>query len=175
MTAATVHQLTLPSGPPPAARRDPGPASRIVVVAPGEIPPGAVVLGHVVALPEGTDGGSPATERRPAPAPDLRTGLVVDPVARRVLRDGQEVSLTRREFDLLAHLVRHPGQVFTRSQLLSAVWDLHQPAFAPPRTVDVHVARLRRKLGAPHAGALQSLRGVGYRWSERTRIAGGPA
>jgi Transcriptional regulatory protein, C terminal len=166
MTPATVHHLSPPPAPPPSA--GPGDAPRIVLVPPGEIPPGAVVLGHVVAL---------AVEGPPVPAPaaplqgQAQSGLVVDAVARRVVRDGSEVSLTRREFDLLAHLVGHPGQVFTRAQLLASVWELPQPGFAPPRTVDVHVARLRRKLGT-HASALQSLRGVGYRWCERTRIAG---
>jgi hypothetical protein len=101
------------------------------------------------------------------------TGLVVDRWGRRVLRDGHEVRLTRREFELLEHLVAHPGRVFTRDQLMTAVWDFADPRYAPARTVDVHVSRLRRKLGAAHSAPLESLRGVGYRWAGRPTPVGG--
>lgn len=92
------------------------------------------------------------------PGPLRHGGLVVDEQARRVSADGREVELTRREFDLLAALLRDPGRVHTRERLLELVWG--SPDFHA-KTVDVHVAGLRRKLG----GALQirSLRGVGYR------------
>jgi DNA-binding response OmpR family regulator len=169
MSSATVHRLTQQ---PATARAAALPlvggadAPRIVVVPPGEVPADAVVLGHVVALPP-----RPGGAEHPSSRIEACTGLVVDAFARRVLRDGQEVTLTRREFDLLLHLVSNAGQVFTRAQLLATVWDLPHPAYAPRRTVDVHVARLRRKLGA-RAVPLQSLRGVGYRWAERTRALG---
>jgi DNA-binding response OmpR family regulator len=78
---------------------------------------------------------------------------------RTVLRAGARVELTRREFDLLLHLVKHPRQVFTRTQLLRVVWG---DALSGDRTVDVHVARLRRKLAVP---LLETVRGVGYRLS----------
>jgi DNA-binding response OmpR family regulator len=89
----------------------------------------------------------------------LRHGhLEVDEHARRVSIDGREVELTRREFDLLAALLRDPERVHTRQALLDIVWG--SPDFQP-KTVDVHVAGLRRKLG--DALRISSLRGVGYR------------
>jgi DNA-binding response OmpR family regulator len=77
---------------------------------------------------------------------------------------GQEVELTRREFDLLAHLVDQPQRVLTRRNLLDAVWHTYDVA-GGTRTVDVHVHRLRSKLGEPLARALVTVRGVGYRWA----------
>lgn len=89
----------------------------------------------------------------------LRSGAVeVKLDERRCLVSGNEVLLTRREFDLLALLVEHAGQVFSREQLLGSVWG--SPYFTV-KTVDVHISALRRKL----VGALtiSALRGVGYR------------
>jgi DNA-binding response OmpR family regulator len=77
---------------------------------------------------------------------------------RRVWADGAEVALTSTEFDLLAQLMRRPRQVFERAQLLSAVWGY--AAAAGTRTVDVHVAQLRAKLG--QASPIRTVRGVGY-------------
>lgn len=108
----------------------------------------------------------PASEPDPEPVPERRIGpgLLLDLDGRRVLATGLPLDLTRREFDLLAHLATRPGRVLTRAQLLAAVWSSADAADAGPRTVDVHVARLRRKLG-PHGAPLSTLRGVGYRWS----------
>ena len=69
--------------------------------------------------------------------------------AREVTVDGGEVELTQREFDLLEYLVRHRGQVVTRDQLLESVWGFVSPG--ETRTVEVHVASLRKKLGRPGA------------------------
>ncbi len=77
---------------------------------------------------------------------------------RRCLVDGDEVALTRREFDLLVLLMERPGQVFSREQLLERVWG---SPFFTAKTVDVHVSALRRKLGA--AVGISAMRGVGYR------------
>jgi DNA-binding response OmpR family regulator len=89
----------------------------------------------------------------------LRSGAVeLDQEARRVTVDGKEVELTRREFDLLAALLRDPDRVRTRDALLEQVWG---STYLQPKTVDVHVAALRRKLG--DALKISSLRGVGYR------------
>lgn len=89
----------------------------------------------------------------------LRVGTVELDVGRRRARvSGQEVVLTTTEFDLLAHLMRSPGQVYAREQLLSAVWGY--TSAAGTRTVDVHVAQLRAKLGP--ASPLRTVRGVGY-------------
>jgi DNA-binding response OmpR family regulator len=97
--------------------------------------------------------GTPGDERV------LVTGEVtVDPARRRVVAAGVEVSLTATEFDLLAYLMRRPGRVFTREQLLSEVWGY--AAAAGTRTVDVHIAQLRGKLGG--ASPLRTVRGVGY-------------
>jgi DNA-binding response OmpR family regulator len=84
--------------------------------------------------------------------------VVVDRNSRRVSVAGREVTLTTTEFDLLAMLVRRPGRVFTREELLSAVWGYS--AAAGTRTVDVHIAQLRAKLG--DASPLRTVRGVGY-------------
>lgn len=89
----------------------------------------------------------------------LRAGQVsVDPGARRVNVDGQPVELTATEFDLLAYLLQHPGRVYSREHLLSAVWGY--AAAAGTRTVDVHVSQLRNKLG--EASPIRTVRGVGY-------------
>ena len=82
----------------------------------------------------------------------------LDEQARRVLVDGQEVEFTRREFDLLAALLRDPDRAHTREALLERVWG---STFLQSKTVDVHIAGLRRKLG--DALTISSLRGVGYR------------
>jgi rhodanese-related sulfurtransferase len=74
----------------------------------------------------------------------------------------RELELTRMEFDLLAHLVETPHRVHTRSQLLGTLWESSWDGGT--RTVDVHVHRLRSKLGSPWARSLVTVRGVGYRW-----------
>lgn len=83
----------------------------------------------------------------------------LDPQAREVTVGGEVVDLTRREFDLLIYLVTRPGRVFTRTQLLEAIWGY--PGDVDSRTVDVHVAQLRRKLGA--LSPVKTVRGVGYK------------
>jgi DNA-binding response OmpR family regulator len=101
--------------------------------------------------------------RRAAPPPDREEVLTlgelrVEVDRRRAHAGTAEVALTSTEFDLLTHLLRAPGRVFTREQLLSAVWGY--AAAAGTRTVDVHVAQLRAKLGA--ASPIRTVRGVGY-------------
>ena len=100
--------------------------------------------------------------RRTTPAaasPVLAVGPVrLDESRRRVSVDGREVALTATEFALLAHLMRRPGQVFSRDQLLAAVWGYSSVAGA--RTVDVHVAQVRAKLGP--TSPIRTVRGVGY-------------
>ncbi|MDP1876178.1 MAG: response regulator transcription factor [Actinomycetota bacterium] len=89
----------------------------------------------------------------------LEVGAVVlDPVTRRVTVAGEAVSLTATEFDLLAHLMGHPGRVYSREQLLSEVWGY--AAVVGTRTVDVHVAQVRGKLG--DLNPIRTVRGVGY-------------
>jgi two-component system response regulator RegX3 len=85
--------------------------------------------------------------------------LSIDRRRRTVRIDDSEVALTRKEFDLLAVLADEPGIVVTRQQLLEEVWDPHW--YGPTKTIDVHVASLRKKLGDP--GWIETVRGVGLR------------
>ena len=99
------------------------------------------------------------TEPAAAQQGRLTAGTVtLDPETRRTTAAGVPVDLTTTEFDLLAHLMRRPGRVFPREELLADVWGY--PAGTPTRTVDVHVAQLRAKLGA--ALEVRTVRGVGY-------------
>lgn len=94
-----------------------------------------------------------------AAADVLRAGsLMLDPQTRAVRVGERPTTLTATEFDLLSHLMRHPGRVFTREQLLAAAWSTG--ASAGVRTVDVHIAQLRAKLGT--ASPIRTVRGVGY-------------
>jgi DNA-binding response OmpR family regulator len=95
----------------------------------------------------------------------LRAGDVsIDLDARRVERAGQTIPLKRKEFDLLVHLMRQPGRVFTRNELLESVWGY--PFGDDTRTIDVHIRWLREKIeedpGNPRR--LETVRGVGYRF-----------
>jgi two-component system response regulator ResD len=90
--------------------------------------------------------------------------LTLDPVARRVTVRGEEIQLTVREYDLLLHFVRHPGQVFSREQLMDSVWQYS--FYTDTSTVTVHVRRLRAKIEADPSSPrwLQTVWGVGYRF-----------
>jgi DNA-binding response OmpR family regulator len=90
-------------------------------------------------------------------------GLVVDPVSRTAELDGTELTLNRKEFDLLFALASRPGEVVTKRQLLAEVWQM--PWGGADRTVDVHLSWLRRKLGetAAEPRYLLSVRGVGVK------------
>jgi two-component system response regulator ResD len=90
--------------------------------------------------------------------------LELDPVARRVTVRGEEAHLTVREYDLLLHFVRHPGQVFSRDQLMDAVWQYS--FYTDTSTVTVHVRRLRAKIEEDPSSPrwLQTVWGVGYRF-----------
>ncbi len=97
-------------------------------------------------------------------APPIKHGpLRIEPASRRVLLDGEELMLTMREFDLLAYLAMHPGRVYSRDQLMEAVWG--EPFFEDTSTVTVHVRRLRAKLGDDPAAPrfIETVWGVGYR------------
>ena len=90
----------------------------------------------------------------------LRVGeLEVDERARRATLDGRELELTPKEFELLAALARDPGAALSRQRLLAEVWQTSW--YGSSKTIDVHVAALRRKLGDP--GWIETLRGVGFR------------
>ena len=90
----------------------------------------------------------------------VRVGaLEVDVRGHRVTVDGRAVELTAKEFDLLALLASDPGAVRTRMEILEEVWDPHW--YGPTKTLDVHMASLRKKLGDP--GLIETVRGVGFR------------
>ena len=77
---------------------------------------------------------------------------------------GKPLDLTYMEYELLKFLVSHPGKVFTRETLLSRVWGYEY--YGGARTVDVHIRRLRAKLGEEHANLIQTVRSVGYRFGQ---------
>jgi DNA-binding response OmpR family regulator len=108
--------------------------------------------------PRSGQGGDPAQ-----PTLFELSDLRVDTAARRAWRHGSPVALTVREFDLLAHLVRHPGRAFRREQLLAEVWGY---SYGGPATVTVHIRRLREKLEADprHPRHILTVWGFGYRF-----------
>ncbi|MFF9115778.1 response regulator transcription factor [Streptomyces massasporeus] len=109
--------------------------------------------------PPATAAHDPAPESPQDPGP-----LVVDRRTRQVWVGDAPVLLTPKEFDLLALLSEDPGAVYSRQQILDRVWDPHYDG--PTKTLDVHVAALRRKLG--HPAWIRTLRGVGFRLSVHT-------
>jgi two-component system, OmpR family, response regulator RegX3 len=106
-----------------------------------------------------------AVTRRAAPRPvddgDARAigALVIDVRTHRITLGGEELTLTPKEFDLLALLSEEPGALFTRTTILERVWDPHW--YGPTKTLDVHVASVRKKLGDPRW--IETVRGVGFR------------
>ncbi|WP_030617753.1 winged helix-turn-helix domain-containing protein [Streptomyces sclerotialus] len=170
----------LPATPPTATVPAP---PRLRAVAPGEVPPVADLLGADATwlpapphtLPElpgrppmvGYLVLVPAAEK-PLPEPAAPAtvygdgGLQVDPERRTVHVQGRQLELTFLEFELLAHLVAHPQRVHTRDQLVTTVWGYGH--VGDGRTVDVHIARLRRKLGPAHRASIVTVRRVGYKY-----------
>lgn len=133
-------------------------------------------VGYLVLVPEGTDPAQLPGHAVPAalvPAPQGRTAQPAQPTRDDALRidrarhtvhvDGTELSLTYLEFELLAHLVAHPHRVHTREQLVAGVWG-YGDHVGDGRTVDVHIARLRRKLGPAHRHRIVTIRRVGYKY-----------
>ncbi|MBA4085001.1 MAG: transcriptional regulator [Kytococcus sp.] len=88
--------------------------------------------------------------------------LVIDEASYSARLGSRLLDLTYKEFELLKHLAQHPGRVFTRAQLLQEVWGYDY--YGGTRTVDVHVRRLRAKLGAEHEQLIGTVRNVGYRF-----------
>lgn len=145
--------------------------------APGHVIPSGVgqppMVGYLVLVPaeqvavaEPLPAPAPPAAPAPGPAP-AGTGFTV-PVSidsdRRIAQvDGRTLDLTYLEFELLAHLVGHPHRVHTRDQLVTTVWGYGH--VGDGRTVDVHVARLRRKLGPEHRASIVTVRRVGYKYA----------
>ena len=116
----------------------------------------SVLLARVRAHLRGADAPDPGS-----PLPIGR--LLIEPAAHRTSVDGDEVTLRKREFELLLVLAREAGRVITRERLLSEVWDRHWDSSS--KTLDMHVLALRRKLG--DAIEITTVRGVGYRLDQR--------
>jgi hypothetical protein len=119
------------------------------------------IVGYPVSAPgalaETATAGADEADRHPQ-----RSGLLLDHDQRRVWVDGAEVALTFQEFELLAFLSAHPSTVFSRSDLVSRVWQ--RDFAADSRTVDVHVSRLRHKLGPAYGRYLVTEYRVGYQF-----------
>ncbi|TQS29002.1 winged helix-turn-helix domain-containing protein [Microbispora sp. KK1-11] len=125
-----------------------------------------MIVGYLVPAAVAADAPEPpaaALQRRAAPGEEE---LVLDRAARVARADGEEIELTFREFELLDYLSSAPGRVYNRRQLMAAVWDRYDDEGG--RTVDVHVLRLRRKLGR-HAGRIVTVRNVGYKYQPSRR------
>jgi hypothetical protein len=140
-----------------------------VVPIPGTGTSLAIVAYAITTSPAGpaaSSAGLPASGAEPDPA------LHLDHIQRRAWTDGHEIPLTFQEFELLAFLAAHPGTVFTRAELVKRVWHRTlaqdgRPVAQDSRTVDVHVSRLRRKLGPRHSQCLVTEYRVGYRYLPR--------
>jgi Transcriptional regulatory protein, C terminal len=176
-----------PAGPPrscaqaPPGAREGGGAARFVaylVVLPADVDPGALFAGaglhptiHAVVLDDGALAApvpDPAPPVPPHPRADalLADGTLVVDTARRVAEvEGVGIELTYLEFALLARLMERPGQVHSREQLVRQVWGYEH--VGDGRTVDVHIARIRRKLGAGHRASIVTVRRVGYKYLPR--------
>ncbi|MFH9863051.1 winged helix-turn-helix domain-containing protein [Streptomyces sp. NPDC017202] len=143
----------------------------------------APLVGYLLLVPEGTDPaglfaeGVTRPEIRPVAHTDSstvrqkgdeavrRTGddaVRIDPARHVTKVDGAELDLTYLEFALLAHLVQQPHQVHSRERLMAGIWGYDH--IGDGRTVDVHIARLRRKLGAAHRHRIVTVRRVGYKY-----------
>jgi DNA-binding winged helix-turn-helix (wHTH) protein len=110
------------------------------------------------------------------PPNEIRSGeLVVNEATYSARMNGRTLDLTFKEFELLKFLAQHPGRVFTRAQLLQEVWGYDY--FGGTRTVDVHVRRLRAKLGADNEELIGTVRNVGYRFvpAKSTTGSGDPS
>ena len=95
---------------------------------------------------------------------EIKSGeVVIDEKSYTAKIKGKSLDLTYKEFELLKYLAQHPGRVFTRSQLLQEIWGYDY--FGGTRTVDVHIRRLRSKLGAEFEAIIGTVRNVGYRFN----------
>lgn len=186
---ATTRSLSTVSLDSPTVLPDSGgPRHRLRAVAPDEVadllPPGATwlpapehtlptlpghppMVGYLVLVPADRQPPFRAPEQDRSQGPGrgrAENPLVrIDPARRTAAVDGRELDLTYLEFELLAHLVAHPNRVHTRDQLVTTVWGYGH--VGDGRTVDVHVARLRRKLGTEHRQTIQTVRRVGYKYT----------
>jgi hypothetical protein len=154
-----VHPDEVPPAPdflPPGATWLPAPG-HVLPPLPGR----QRMVGYLVLVP--AESGPVPVEAVPDPVPDPGARVRIDTERRTAAVDGRPLDLTYLEFELLAHLVAHPHRVHSRDQLVTTVWGYGH--VGDGRTVDVHVARLRRKLGAEHRGSIVTVRRVGYKYA----------
>jgi Transcriptional regulatory protein, C terminal len=147
------YPVPAPGGPLGAADGD---AVGGAVLPAGTLPPGTLAPGTLV------PGTFPAGTPIPGQAGNEQPGLLLDHEQRRVWVDGTEIPLTFQEFELLAFLSARPATVFSRSDLVREVWQ--RDFAADSRTVDVHVSRLRHKLGPAYGKCLVTEYRVGYQF-----------
>ncbi len=153
---------------PPGATWLPAPPHTLPTL-PGQPP----MIGYLVLVPADQQPPFPVAvpDRPAAPEAAAEPGgeplIRVDTGQRTAQVAGRPLDLTYLEFELLAHLVAHPGRVHTRDQLVGTVWGYGH--VGDGRTVDVHIARLRRKLGAEHRDAIRTVRRVGYKYVPPTQ------
>ncbi|MFE5580965.1 winged helix-turn-helix domain-containing protein [Kitasatospora sp. NPDC056531] len=134
---------------------------------------GHPMVGYLVLVPAESPVAPPSGVSEPAvsggvsnagrPVRSAGRGITVDTERRNAYVDGRLLDLTYLEFELLAHLTEHPQRVHTRDHLVSAVWGYGH--VGDGRTVDVHVARLRRKLGTAYRDTIVTVRRVGYKYT----------
>jgi DNA-binding response OmpR family regulator len=166
---ATIRRVAAPAAAPPTALT----ITLNIPLTGDTLPPQAHRLIEAVRELVEAGQGSVAVESPPAPAAppaEERADGTIEvrllTASRQVMMDGQVLPLTRLEFDLLLFLADHPRRVFSRTQLLNAVWGYEHTG---ERTVDVHVRRLRVKMGA-QLPLITTVYGVGYRLSDEARI-----
>jgi len=180
--------LSVPPGPEdgrPWDERVPPPDGDATLLAVVPIPgtgTSVAIVGYVIAAPAAAESPAQAAQAAQAAPPDAAaaghaprgkrpaaSGLRLDHLQRRVWVDGCEIQLTFQEFELLAFLAAHPATVFTRADLVGRVWHRNlgpdgRPVPQDSRTVDVHVSRVRRKLGPHYGQYLVTEYRVGYQF-----------
>ncbi|MFJ2088393.1 winged helix-turn-helix domain-containing protein [Streptomyces sp. NPDC087901] len=131
------------------------------------LPGRPAMVGYLVLIPADQQPAIAAAAAQyvvPEVLEDEEAGAVrIDSVQRTAAVNGDTLDLTYLEFELLAHLVAYPHRVHTRDQLVTTVWGYGH--VGDGRTVDVHIARLRRKLGVKHRRSIQTVRRVGYKYA----------
>lgn len=101
-------------------------------------------------------------KQQPSKSNDIQLGdIQIEPLNYRVVCAGQSVHLTRKEFEILLFLAQRPGRVITRDNLLNAIWG--EEIVVIDRTIDVHIRKIREKLGPSGEGLIETIKGVGYR------------
>ena len=144
-----------------------------------ELVPGAETYAAVAFAPAGAGGRDldivrrALTERaatpRPATTPRRRTGIVLDLSRKRLTIDGDPAGLTYREFELLQHLVLREGRTVARSEIIETLWGEGDADVPNERTIDVHIRRLRAKLGE-YGDVVRTIRGSGYRFDRHADV-----